>query len=209
MHIRRCVREDEIFEILKSCHDQPCGGHFADRRTGHKVLQTGYYWPMIFKDAKKFVQSCDSFQRVGRPNQSDEMPLKPELVIKPFERWALNFVEPINPSSNQKTYILVATEYVTKWVEAEALPRATEDSVIQFLFHLFVHYGLPREIITDGGPQFAGNRIAATLNNYHVQHKITTPYHPHANGQVESSNKILETILTKIVASHRRDWAAR
>eukprot|EP00253_Pinus_taeda_P022646 PITA_22646 len=63
MHIRRCVREDEIFDILKGCHDGPCGGHFADRRTGHKVLQIGYYWPIIFKDAKKFVQACDSCQR--------------------------------------------------------------------------------------------------------------------------------------------------
>ena len=103
----------------------------------------------------------------------------------------------------------MATEYVTKWVEVEALPRATEDSVIQFLFHLFVRYGLPREIITDGGPQFVGNRLAATLNYYHVQHKITTPYHPQANGQVESSNKVIESILTKTIASHRRDWAAR
>eukprot|EP00253_Pinus_taeda_P021131 PITA_21131 len=168
MQIRRCVRQDEIFDILKACHDQPCGGHFADRRNTHKVLQTRYYWPTIFKDAKKFVQACDSCQRAGRTSQSDEMPLKPQLVIEPFERWALDFMGPLNAPSNQKTYILVATEYVTKWVEAEALPRATEESVIQFLFHLFVWYGLPREIITDGGPQFAGNRVAATLNNYHL-----------------------------------------
>eukprot|EP00253_Pinus_taeda_P032525 PITA_32525 len=66
MHIRRCIREDEIFDILKACHDGPCGGHFTDRRTGHKVLQIGYYWPTIFKDAKKFVQACDSCQRAGR-----------------------------------------------------------------------------------------------------------------------------------------------
>lgn len=66
MHIHRCIREDEIYDILKSCHDGPCGGHFADRRTGHKILQMGYYWPMIFKDAKKFFQACDSCQRMGR-----------------------------------------------------------------------------------------------------------------------------------------------
>eukprot|EP00253_Pinus_taeda_P025733 PITA_25733 len=152
IHIRRCVREDENFDILKVFHDQPRGGHFTDHRTRHKVLQIGYYWPKIFKDAKKFVKACDSCQRAGRPSQSDEIPLKPQLFIEPFERWALDFMEPINPPSNQKTYILVATEYVTKWVEAEALPRATEESVIQFLFHLFVRYGLPREIITDSGP---------------------------------------------------------
>eukprot|EP00253_Pinus_taeda_P009259 PITA_09259 len=83
------------------------------------------------------------------------MPLNPQLVIEPFERWAFDFIGPINPSSNHKMYILVATEYVTKWVEAKALPRATEDSVIQFLFHIFVLYGLPRDIIIDGGPRFS------------------------------------------------------
>jgi len=67
MHIRRCIWENEIFDILKACHNGPCGRHFADRRTGHKVLQIGYYWPMIFKDAKKFVQACDNFQRTGCP----------------------------------------------------------------------------------------------------------------------------------------------
>eukprot|EP00253_Pinus_taeda_P015935 PITA_15935 len=117
-------------------------------------------------------------QRAGHPGQSDEMPLKPQLVIEPFERWALDFVGLINPSSNQKTYILVATEYVTKWVEAEALQRAIEDAVIHFLFQIFMRYGLPRDIIMDRGPQFAGNKITATLKNYHIKHKITTLYHP-------------------------------
>ena len=81
--------------------------------------------------------------------------------------------------------------------------------MIQFLFQFFVRYGLPRDIITDGGPQFVGNKLAETLQNYHIQHKITTPYHPKANGQVESTNKVIESILTKTVASHRRDWAYR
>ena len=136
------------------------------------------------------MQACDSCQRAGRLGQSDEMPLNPQLVIEPFERWALDFVGPISPPSNQKTYILVATEYVTKWVEVEAVSKATEDSVVQFLFQIFVRYGLPRDIITDGGPQFVGNKLAETLQNYHIQHKITTPYHPQANGQVESTNKV-------------------
>ena len=86
MQIRRCVREDEVFDILKACHDGQCGGYFADRRIAHKVLQTGYYLPAIFKYAKKFVQACDSCQRAGRPGQSDEMPLNPKLVIELFER---------------------------------------------------------------------------------------------------------------------------
>jgi len=110
------------------------------------------------------------------------MPLHPQLVIEPFERWALDFVDPINPPSNKKSYIPVAMEYVTKWVEAVVLPRETEEIVISFLFEIFMRYGLPREIITDGGPQFVGHKIASTLKNHHIFHKITSPYHLQTNG---------------------------
>jgi hypothetical protein len=68
----------------------------------------GYYWPSIFRDAKKYVQTYDSCQRMGKPGQADEMPLKAQVVAEPFERWALDFVGPFNPKSNQKAYILVA-----------------------------------------------------------------------------------------------------
>jgi hypothetical protein len=117
------------------CHDEPCGGHFADHKSGHKVLHMGYYWPSIFKDAKKYVQACDSCKRVGRLGQAGEMPLQPQVVMEPFERWALDFVGPFNAKSNQKAYIIVATDYMTKWVEAVALPNATEEAVIKFLLN--------------------------------------------------------------------------
>lgn len=80
------------------------------------------------------------------------------------------------------TYILVATEYVTKWVEAETLPMEIENTIIHFIFQIFVRYGLPREIIIDGGPQFVGHKIVATLKNHHILHRITSPYHPRAIG---------------------------
>jgi hypothetical protein len=86
----------------------------------------GYYWPSLFKDAKKYVRACDSCQRMGQPNHRDEMSLNPQVVLEPFERWALDFVGPINPPSNQKFYIVVCTDYMTKWVEAKALHRDTE-----------------------------------------------------------------------------------
>jgi hypothetical protein len=167
----------------------------------------GYYWPTLFQDAKKYVQACDACQRMGQPTQSDEMPLKTQLVIEPFEKWALDFVGPINPPSHQKSYILVCTDYVTKWVEAKALTKATEKVVAEFLFeNIFVHFGMPKEIVTDGGPQFTSQLIAELTKKYNIHHRVTSPYHPQENGQVESTNKVIEGILTKIVASHHRDW---
>ena len=112
----------------------------------------GYYWPTIFKDAKRYVRSCDTCQRMGRPVRSDEMPLQPQILIEPFEKWALDFIGPIHPPSQGKKYILVCTDYVTKWVEAKPLPRATEQTMVNFLFEeIFVRFGVPREIVTDQG----------------------------------------------------------
>eukprot|EP00253_Pinus_taeda_P034203 PITA_34203 len=188
--IRRCIGEDEIYDILKACHDGPCGGHFADKRTAHKVLRMGYYWPSLFKDAKRYVKAYDSCQRMGQPNHRDEMPLNPQVALEPFEKWALDFVGPISPPSNQRVYILVCTDYMTKWVEAKALIKANEEAVLTFLFEeIFVRFGLPRELVTDGGPPFNSHGFKDMLQKYHIKHKMTTPYHPQANGQVESTNK--------------------
>jgi hypothetical protein len=155
----------------------------------------------------KYVQTCDSCQRMGKPGQADEMPLKTQLVIEPFEIWVLDFVRPFNTMSNKKAYILVAMDYMTKWVEVEALPNATKEVVIKFIFKLFVWYGLPREIITNGGSQFTSHRITATLENYHIKNRVTSLYQPQANGQVESTNKVLEAILTKNVSTNQQNWA--
>jgi hypothetical protein len=78
---------------------------------------------------------------MGQPVQSDEMPLQTQLMVEPFEKWALDFVGPINPPSKHNAHILVCTNYVTKWVEAKALPRATEQVVTYFLYEeIFVHF---------------------------------------------------------------------
>jgi hypothetical protein len=61
------VREDEICDILKYFHDEPCSGKFADKRIVHKVIHLGYYWPIIFRDAKNYMRSCESCQRMGQP----------------------------------------------------------------------------------------------------------------------------------------------
>ncbi len=82
---------------------------------------------------------------MGKPTLSNEMPLQPQVLIEPFEKWALDFFGPISPPSKKKKYILVCTNYVTKWVEAKALPFATENVVVSFIFEdIFTRFGVPR-----------------------------------------------------------------
>ena len=81
------------------------------------------------------------------------MYLQPQLVVEPFDRWDLDFVGPIRPHSKQKAYILVCTNYKTKWVEAVALVKANDQAVIDFLYgEIFTRFGVPKEVVTNGGP---------------------------------------------------------
>ena len=92
---------------------------------------------------------------MGIPTTSDEMPLQAQVMIEPFEKWGLDFVGPISPMSWKKKYILVCIDcidYVTKWVETKALLRATEKSIIEFIYEdIFTCFGVPCEIVTDNG----------------------------------------------------------
>ena len=111
----------------------------------------GYYQPSIFCDAHNYLMRCDNCQHMGQPSRVDEMPLQAQVVLKPFEKWAIDFVGPFNPPSQQKFHILVCIDYVTKWVEAIAVVKATEQVVSDFLFEeFFSRYDTPREIFSDG-----------------------------------------------------------
>jgi transposase InsO family protein len=99
---------------------------------------------------------------------------------------------------------------MTKWVEAKALIRASEEVVLAFLFQdIFIRFGVPRELVTDGGPLFTSHTFESLLIKYHIFHRTASPYHTQGNGQVESKNKFIEAILTKIVREHCRDWYDR
>ena len=123
--IRRCVPEDEMHSILNHCHTLPCGGHFGGPRTAAKVLQSGFYWPTLFKDAHQFVSTCDKCQRMGNISNKDEPPMHPILEVELFDLWGIDFMGPF-PASYSNLYILLAVDYVSKWVEA--IPTRTNDA---------------------------------------------------------------------------------
>ena len=130
----------------------------SSTRTTYKILHLGYYWPTLFRDAKRYVRSCDSCQRMGKPIKRDEMPLQPQVLIEPFEKWELDFVRTINLASKKKRCILVCTDYVTKWVEAKAIPRATEQVVAYFLHEdILTRFGVLRETIINQGSEFTSH----------------------------------------------------
>ena len=172
--IRRCVPEIETNSILQFCHDGACGGHFGGRKTVAKVLQSGFYWPSLFRDADKYCRGCMKCQKAGTISRRNMMPLSPILIIDIFDVWGIDFMGPF-VNSNSYTYILVGVCYVSKWVEAVATKSNDHSVVIKFLkYNIFSRFGIPRAIISDGGSHFCNHVFEKLCKKYGVSHRIAT-----------------------------------
>ncbi|GJW06877.1 reverse transcriptase domain-containing protein [Tanacetum coccineum] len=186
--IRRCVFGQEALEILKACHEGPTGGHHSANITARKVFDAGFFWPTIYKDAYELIKSCDACQRQGKISQRDEMPQNAIQVCEIFDVWGIDFMGPF-PSSRGNKYILVAVDYLSKWVEAKALPTNDARVVVKFLKSLFSHERCTRAIISDRGTHFCNDKFDKVMSKYGVTHRLSTPYHPQTSGQVEVTNR--------------------
>ncbi|KAL6341440.1 hypothetical protein AAG906_032559 [Vitis piasezkii] len=102
--------------ILSHCHENACGGHFASQKTTMKVLQSGFTWPSLFKDAHIMCRGCDRCQRLGKLTKRNQMPMNPILIVDLFDVWGIDFMGPF-PMSFGNSYILVGVDYVSKWVD--------------------------------------------------------------------------------------------
>ncbi|CAM8917230.1 unnamed protein product [Rhodiola kirilowii] len=136
------------------------------------------------------------------------MPQVPILVNDVFDIWGIDFMGPFLVSCGY-AYILVAVDYVSKWVEAKATRCDDAKTVVDFLRNIFCRYGVPKAIISDQGTHFCNRMMAATLKHYHVHHRISTAYHPQTNGQAEISNREIKGILEKMVNPNRKDFSQR
>ena len=130
--IRRCVSDHEFHSILSFCHTFACGGHFGSQRTARKVLNSRLYWPTLFHDAYLFCKSCEQCQRTGTISHRNEMPQQPMLSCEIFDVWGIDFMGPF-PVSFGFIYILLAVDYVSKWVEAKATRTDDSKVVVDFV----------------------------------------------------------------------------
>ena len=151
---RKCVPEHEVSSIINFCHSEACGGHFSSKKTAAKILQCGFYWPTLFKDTYTFCKTCENCQKLGSISKRNMMPLNPIIVIEIFDCWGIDFMGPFPPSFGF-VYILVAVDYVSKWVEAILSRNNDHKTVIKFLKeHILSRFGIPRAILSDERTHF-------------------------------------------------------
>ncbi|GJV96953.1 reverse transcriptase domain-containing protein [Tanacetum coccineum] len=133
---------------------------------------------------------------------ADEMPQNAIQVCEIFDVWGIDFMGPFLSLHGNK-YILVAVDYLSKWVEGKVLLTNDARVVVKFLKSLFARFGTPRAIISDRGTHFCNDQFAKVMSKYGVTHRLATAYHPQTSGQVEKH--ILETRGT--VGENRASWS--
>ncbi|GJR68846.1 reverse transcriptase domain-containing protein [Tanacetum coccineum] len=116
------------------------------------------------------------------------------------------FMGPFSSSRGNK-YILVAVDYLSKWVKAKALPTSDARVVVKFLKSLLSRFGTPRANISDRGTYFCNDKFDKVMSKYGVTHRLLTPYHPQTSGQVEVTNRGLKRILERTVGENRASWS--
>ena len=144
----------------------------------------------MFRDAHAFIAQCDRCQRRGKISKRHEMEHKSIQEVEVFDCWGIDFMGPF-PSSYGNKYILVAVDYVSKWVEAVASPT-NDSSVVTKLFKsiIFPRFGIPRVVISDGGTHFINKIFNRFLQKNGVYQGVATPYHPQTTvGSLKSADQ--------------------
>uniref|UniRef100_A0A2N9HJD4 RNA-directed DNA polymerase n=1 Tax=Fagus sylvatica TaxID=28930 RepID=A0A2N9HJD4_FAGSY len=203
----RCLSLSESQTVMKEAHSGECGEHQGKKRLYQLLLTLGYYWPTMKRDTADFVKACHTCQMQANLIHTHPTNLQNMATPWPFHTWGLDLIGPINPPSGGYIWILAATEYFTKWVEAIPLRKATGAAVANFIReHIITRFGIPHKIISDNGTPFVNKDVREVLGHYRIKHRRSTPYYPQGNGQAEATNRMLLRILSKMVFDYGKGW---
>jgi deoxyuridine 5'-triphosphate nucleotidohydrolase len=192
----------ERSELVKTFH---LNSAHSGITTTIRLIVKYFWWPKMNFDVRSELTKCHCCQLFERREEITE-PLSISCNGL-FENIALDFVGPMRETNCGNTYILVCTEYLSRWPIAVPLPTATGKVVAEFLYnHIFMMYGLPKVITTDRGTHFKNDLIFNICEILSVEHRLTSAYHPRANGRVERLNQTLIEKLQRLVVNDEDNW---
>ena len=179
----RCIKEEEARYILEEVHGGICEDHMGAKSLVKKIMRAGYFWPTMQQDAADFVKKCDSCQRYGNVQRVPGEKMTTISSSWPFTQWGIDIMGPLPQGKRQVRFLLVAIDYFTKWVEAEALAMITEAKVQNFVWkNIVCRFRIPRTIISDNGRQFDSQKFGSFCSGLGIRNKYSSLGHPQANG---------------------------
>nr|CAN71093.1 hypothetical protein VITISV_000384 [Vitis vinifera] len=203
----RCLSHSKALYVLAEMHEGVCGNHSGGRSLTHRAHSQGYYWPTMKKDAAAYIKKCDKCQKHAPIPHMSSKTLKPISGPWPFAQWGMDIVGPLPTAPAQKKFLLVATDYFSKWVEVEAYASIKDKDVTKFVWkNIICRFGIPQTIIAYNGPQFDSIAFRNFCSELNIRNSYSTPRYPQSNGQAEATNKTQITALKKRLEQAKGKW---
>ena len=196
-------------EIIQAAHNSLLGGHMGIYKSAERIMER-YYWPAMVEDIKDHIRSCLQCQKNKPYRRPEKIPLTPlPQPPAPNHRVHIDLFGPLKASGKGKKYVMCMTDAFSKYVELTAI-ESKEAAVVAkaFMDTWVTRYSTPREILTDGGKEFANNLLNSLCTELGILHHQTSPYHPQCNAQVEVFNRTMRQYLQNTVGPTLLDWEA-
>ncbi|CAF3783274.1 unnamed protein product [Rotaria sp. Silwood1] len=197
-----------INSLLSACHDDPMSGaHFSTDQIYYKV-RNHFWWPRMKSTIERYVKACRLCKQfnISRHKRSSHLrSISPP--DGPFALIGMDYCGPLPRTPRENQYVLVITDYCTRYVTAIALPNCTAETTAQAFFNEYIcKYGIPSVILSDRGSHFQNKLMENSQKLIGYNHIYSTPYHPQSNGVVERFNATFVTQISKLQDTQYNNW---
>ena len=193
-----CVHPEVVELILEELHEGICGSLTGGRCLSHRALTQGYWWAKMQQDALDYAKKCDHCQRFALNIHQPGGVLNPVSSPWPFAQWGLDIVVPCPKAARNKRYLLVGTDYFTKWVKTEPLANIRDVDTKRFIWkNIITRFGVPRTLISANSLQFDSKSFRRYCCDLGITNRYSTLTYPQGNGQAEAVNKVIVSGLKK------------
>lgn len=202
---KECPSPDRRWNLVKQLHES-CG-HFGIKRTLHMAL-LHYWWRGMTELVKQVISQCEACARINTSFNCADPQLHPLPIEGLFYRWGGDLFGPLPASKYGNTYCFIMIEYFTKWIEVYPIPdKSAVHTTRGFISCVLARFGAPAEVVTDGGREFMGE-FQELLDKAFIDHRVTSPNHPQADGLAERGVQTLKSALRKYVSKtgDEADW---
>ena len=194
-------------DILRSYHDSLAGGGHQGHERTFAAIRLKYYWPKMYDEIGKYVQTCLLCQQVKRPVHAKPPPLQPLPVADLFSRWHIDILSGLPTTKDKYKHILVVVDSYSKWMEAHPLRSQEATEVAAVLYReVITRYGAPRTLISDRGQTFMSKLTAAMCELFQITRHYVSAYHPATNSVVERANSIILQGFRMYCKDQQDDW---
>jgi hypothetical protein len=189
---------------MAEVHEGICGTHQWAPEMKWLLRRSGFYWPNMIADCFKYYKRCQVCQKFGDLQLVPAAELHPIIKPWPFRGRGLDFIGEIHLSSSKgHRFVLVATDYFTKWTKVVALKNMTHKEVIEFITEYIIHrFDIPQTLTIDQGAYFMLKEVREFAELYRIKLLNSSPYYAQANGQAESSNRTLISLIKKKISDN-------